>query len=383
MAPLIVKVQLRSQLAAEREKLIKRMEKAVANDPDADIYEVLAKINTLDEFLKDLPKTSWRERRIPAIIVVLCYACIGFGWNTRVDCIGHWTEVAVHVDSEAVEFRTREEISDLIPSVKVVTSAFTIENARLELSGGLPQREPQNEDTLYIAKGATSLNNFSVAAETILDIEKMFGEENVSISIKGRLESNNLTDGMAISTGQVMIEDAIEMEFLDRDENQDFYEGNFHISEFISFEANGQKFKPTRIEFAPEKPLSFGNVAVSSLKFGREISKTNDDQQFVSTIKEGVVSIPSIGTQVELLLGEAIVLEDVQGHLRQVIIDKSISLYFEGRARRIETGSIDRLSNQTPRLLTYFYHNQHLAFLFAAASLVWGSLWSVVRLLGW
>lgn len=378
---MIMRMQLRSQLMAEREKLIQRMETEVATDTEADIYGMLAKINTLDAFLKDPPRTSWRDRRLPAIIVVLCYACISIGWNLTVEKLGHRTKVAVHLDAEAVEFRTGDEIRDLIPSAKVEISALSIENARLELSGGLPQREPNEEDTLYIVQGATSLNNFSVAAEAILDIEKISGEEIVSISIKGNVENEELVDNKNIASGQVMIENAIKMEFLDQDDNQDLYESNFPIPEFISFETNGGKFKPTRIEFSPERPLSFGNIPISSLKFGREVSKTGDDRQFVSTIKTGVVSIPSIGEQVDLLLGEAVALENVRGYLRQVVIDETISVYFEGTASQVKTGSIDGLSDRTPRLLTYLYHNQQLAFLLAAASLVWGSLWSLARLL--
>ena len=54
----------------------------------------------------------------------------------------------------------------------------------------------------------------------------------------------------------------------------------------------------------------------------------------------------------------------------------------ENRADRFTPEQRERFRALLPGYLAYLYHNQQLAFLFAAASFIWGALWSLRRLIG-
>ena len=62
--------------------------------------------------------------------------------------------------------------------------------------------------------------------------------------------------------------------------------------------------------------------------------------------------------------------------------EQALALDLDGTVERVAVGARGRERDVTPSVLAYLYHNQRLAFLFAAASFVWGALWSLRRLIG-
>ena len=311
------------------------------------------------------------KRGVASIVAAFSFVCIAISWTLPIHRFGLLTAVTAHIDAESVTFRTSDEVRDLIPFAGVKNSTLSIENAKLELSGGLPPHEPMDEGSLYIAKGAKSLNNFHVAGGAVLDFEHSFRKEDVSISIKSKNKS----------FGQVIVENDIEIELVSHSGTLELVEQYVDISEFISFEVDDAEFKPARIAFSPELPLTLRNIPISSLKFGHDLSNSRRNNKFVSTIKTGLIDIASIDEQINILPGEDVVLEDAVGYLRHFVIDEAISVRFDGFARRIETGAAINSRDRTPKLLPYLYHNHQLGFLFATACFVGASLWSLRRLL--
>ena len=84
----------------------------------------------------------------------------------------------------------------------------------------------------------------------------------------------------------------------------------------------------------------------------------------------------------------SVILRGLDGYVRQLRVENrdgdedTIAVDLEGTVERVAIGPPGRERDVTPSVLSYLYHNQRLAFLFAAASFVWGALWSLRRLIG-
>jgi len=158
------------------------------------------------------------------------------------------------------------------------------------------------------------------------------------------------------------------------------------IPERMTFTAPQQQGVPATILFEPDGPVMLRDFKVSSLRFGHESAHASEDPMFVSTVREGILRIPDVIENYDLSVGYSVILSGLEGHIQKLLIgedaEDAIVVNFEGTVQRVAVGPQSRERDVTPTLLAYLYHNQRLAFLFTAASFLWGTLWSIRRLIG-
>lgn len=366
--------RLRRALERRRKELAGEVAAQLASRPNADVGQQVSRLEAIDAALKGLPVSRWRAALGPTAMALACLAAVGSAWTIKIDALGLRTGVALAVDAATVNLRVANawEWSDHLRSTD---GRLRIEHAALTFSDpSLAFATLQDDAHLDVEAGSVTLQKLMLEPGTTLTLERTDGEMLAIYATAGRARGIVLINGLTTMTwGET--DDAVPVT------------RQFPIEvapETITFDAQRSQGVPMRIVFPPQGPFTLRDLGVSALRFGREVAKTPGEPVFVSTITNGRLQIPDLGEAYDLSFGYAVTLRDIEGHIRQLQLGDAdaITVNFEGTVEQVAFGPQGRERNVTPNILAYVYHNQRLTFLFAAASFVWGALWSMRRLIG-
>jgi hypothetical protein len=307
-------------------------------------------------------------------MALVCLAAIGSAWTIKVDALGLRTGVVLEVDAATVNLRVANawEWSNHLRSMD---GRLRIEHAALTFSDpSLAFATLPDDANLDVEAGSVTLQKLMLEPGTTLTLERTDGEALAIYATAGGAKGTALIKGMTTMTWRET-DDAV------RETRQ------FAIDvapETITFNAERLQSVPMRIVFQPKGPLTLRDLAVSALRFGREVAEMPGEPVFVSTVREGYLQIPDVAETYDLSVGYVVTLRGLEGHVRQLQVGDAdaIIVNVEGTVEQVAFGPQGRERNLTPNILAYLYYNQRLTFLFAAASFIWGGLWSMRRLIG-
>ena len=366
--------RLRRALKRHREEIAGEVAARLVNEPNADVGQEVARLRAVDTVLEALPVSRWRAALGPAAMALVCLAAVWAAWTITIDALGLRTGVVLTVDAATVNLLVDGDW-EWNDRIQLADGRLRIERATLTFSDPSRAFATLPDDAfLDVEADSVTLQKLTLEPGTALTLERTDSEELTMYVTHGSAAGIVLvngsttltwgeTDGVVPETKQFPIEVAPER---------------------ITFSAERPQGVPARIVFRPRGPLSLRDLKVSGLRFGREVAAVPGEPVFVSTVRDGRLQVPDVGVTYDLSIGYVVILHDLRGYIRQLQVSDAdgIAVDFEGTVERVTFGPQGRERNVTPSVLAYLYHNQRLAFLFAAASFVWGALWSLRRLVG-
>ena len=372
--------EVRGDLERHREQLAGRAAARLAREQDADISQELARLDAIDKILTALPVARWRRLQWPAVAALVCLAAVWALWTVTIDALGVLgvrTGVVLAVQADTVHMRVSGEWEDS-ERVRLADGWVRIERAALTFSDPRQGFATLPDDAWVDVKAAgATLQDLRLEPGTELTLERADGEALAVYATGGGAAGSVLVNGVvSLTWGETDGAAAKTRNF------------RVDVPERMTFSAARQEGVPARIVLEPEGTLALHDLAVSGLRFGREVATEPGEPTFISTVRAGQLRVPDVDESYDLSVGSSVILRGLEGYVRQLRVENragdedTIAVDLEGTVERVAMGPRGRERDVTPSVLSYLYHNQRLAFLFAAASFVWGALWSLRRLIG-
>ena len=363
----------RAQLKQRQRQLVQDAATRLADDPDADISSDMSQINAINDVLRSFPPSTWQRLRRPLAVALACIILAGTAWMVTIDQIGLRSPLSLSAQASSVSVVTRRDWSS---SAAVSLTGSTRPELRIEeasLTFSAPARAFNQLDesmALRAKSGRMELSSLHAPLGTSMTFEKSGGDR-LMLFLRG-----------AGASGHIQLRDDIHLDWRSTADERFSKSFNVSVPERLSFKVATDRIVPTRLTFWPKDQTTFHDIPASRIHFNQE--RTLDDaagSTLVSTLLDGNLHLLDVDQKTPLKRGEQIILEGVEGWIRQLQIGEQIVVDFEGSAKSLALGPKEERRTLTPSLLAYAFHNQRLDFLFVAVSFVWGLLWSLARLI--
>ncbi len=362
---------LRVELQRKRSQLTREVSDRIIRDPQTDVRDDIYRIIALDVILKTLPSPFWKRLWAPLAIGLASLSMVGVAWMVRVDVLGIRTNVLLTAGANTVELTTNREWQ-WSGQIRLPEGKVRIERAYISYSD--PSQAFSAIDDAHRLDveggGYFSLQRLDLKARTRLVLETADGDD-LAVYAWGTGAS-----------GDILVNGDVLVGWVGKSGPSQSMELALQIPEVITFSAANREAIPARVLFGRVPPFSLRDLHVSSIKFGREISQIPGEMAFISTVESGHIRLPSVQGSHDLFTGDKVRLSGLQGRIRRITVGSPITIDFEGTVERLSIGPSGGERDLTPSVLSYVYYNQPLAFLFSAASFLWGMLWSLRRLIG-
>lgn len=357
----------RRRLERQIQSHLRRATAAVKADPGADIDGDLDQIEKYSRLISASRQVDHQERAVATAIGLLCVTLVAATQIIRMPS----TSVTLAVDGTSATFSLAE-------TWRWDNPAAGVEEIRLESFAelGLPPSlmlGPDSAEDSWIdfSGGQLTLATLSIAEGSRVTVETADGATDLFVlggAVGGEL---TLAGELEIAAGS----SAVLPEARRRSSRQ-----ALPLPEIVSFASEGEGIVPARLSIRGGADLSFEDVRVASLSFARETALEPGRSGFVSTIREGVLSISDTGRQVQLRRGDHLEIGGREGaRLVHLTVEDQLQAVFEGRVDRLDIIQAGNRRDLRPTLLEYLYHNERLVFLWSALGLLWGLAWSLRR----
>ena len=314
----------------------------------------------------------------PAVMALVCLAAVWALWTVTIDALGGLrTGVVLAVHAATVDLRVAGEWEGS-ERIRLADGRVRIERAALTFSDPRQGFARLPDDAWVDVKAASAtLQDLRLEPGTELTLERADGEA-LAVYAAGRRGGWQPTGqrGRDPDLGRNGRCDAADQEFSRRGPRAD------------DVQRRATQGMPARIVLRPEGPLALRDLAVSGLRFGREAAPSAGRAHIRLHGSGRTAPGPGCGRELRAVGRLQRDLEWPRG-AGSPTADRgrrrrrdAIAVDLEGTVERVTVGPRGRERDATPSVLAYLYHNQRLAFLFAAASFVWGALWSLRRLVG-
>lgn len=361
---------LRSKLERHRNSLVRSVSDRVICDAEMDVSAEVHRIAVLDKMLSYLPVPIWQRLWSPLFVALACITAVGASWVGTIDQLGIRTGVVLALNAETASFLMDSDWA-LPGRIRLEGQELRIERASLKLSDpALAFGSLGDNARLHVESNSElTLQRLALKSGTEFTLQMADGDK-VTLYAVG-----------AGASGEILINGTSTLEWSEGNAPHQSRTFSLEIPETITFSISGQLTVPARIEFQPTASPVLHNLYVSRLRFGREVAMIYGQPGFVSTIQSGQVRLLDVDQIYDLFPGDGLILHDLKGRVRQAQIGGPISIDLEGTVKQLSVGPRGQERDVTPSVLSYVYHNQQLAFLFSAASFIWGLLWSFRRLI--
>ena len=381
--------ELRRRLTKLREDQVARAAENLAEnaaDPDKALFD---RIRAYDAMLAELPVPWYRTRMLAALIGVLCVTLAGALWSlpapsTRlsfaVEASGarisllpvdrpnedrettsalDWVPYRDIIVSDLNANRIRRlnaspntglrtDFEGSVASLSVLDGEFLLTRLRI-----LPRNQAQKEEPIILDLATLGSLNLSATNAKIRVEGLLFGELNVVVEAQ---------DGQRLKE----YEAAIRVK---------------ELGENLSIYAEASSDEPASLDMIPRTPLEFHNLQISGISFVRREATPEGHGTFLSTIERGELLLPQVEREIKLGRMTRLRLIGLSGTITVLRAGDKLEVAFEGSAKTIEIGPEAYVRDVTPSLLEDIYYNKPLAFFWAAATFLWGVLWSARRLI--
>ncbi|MBY5592694.1 hypothetical protein HFO49_35695 [Rhizobium leguminosarum] len=350
-----------------QKRLTSRATASLAEDPNADIADLLRRIEELNKLKSLLSPNLLMRLLAPLSVGALCLAFLAITLVVRVDAIGLRTPVALDVTAQSVTFVAD---SDWLQESPINLTAGHFRADRFAVSFSDPAKAFETLSTrqwLEANGGNLVLHSLSVrkGSQATVDTSESGQTAIYGTGLRGEIHANGQTTLRWSGPNREMVTGGLDLEG--------------QPPEIFSL-ATAADGPPGRLAFVPKASITIRDLSISALSFGREMQIAPADPRFTSTITAGTLRLPSVDRDIDLSTDRAITFTGLVGRIDSLVVDHKISLRFDGDAKKVLVGSGNGQSDLTPSILAYLYRNQIVTFLFASFTFTWGALWSLTRL---
>ncbi len=354
------------ELEKKREVIFEQeAEKLLATGSDEETKSNLDRIENLSKLLdykKNIISTKRYKRLIPALLLILsCTIVAGLLWSTTKSKI----TVSMKTVSSNVGFTLSQEWS--LPET-VTTDFLRIENfqalnnAELDLSfedqSGNADLEVRGKDivieSLTLEKGA--IIEFDTASNRLYICIKQS-------QVKGAFTVKNMSSLSGKGIKDIEIKDKI-----------------LPFPETIEFGGSGKSRVPINIIFIIKavktgNQLKFEGMKTNLINFLKEVPK--EDQQFISTIKQGEVKLFDVPAEEKIYNGDVVKMDRINLRRLQISCNHDLHVFTEGEVQNLQIGPRGFERDMAPSLLEYIYHNQRFIFFLGVVASLLSALWGI------
>ena len=159
------------------------------------------------------------------------------------------------------------------------------------------------------------------------------------------------------------------------------YQFDDKIPETVLFSSTGYDLIPARLSLRHKRDFVMRNIHVHDrLVFGWNISEYPGEVSFSSTINKGNLVIIDTKKTIALNKGDRLVLNQIDGWIKEIVVNDQIRVHFQGKASQIYLGHPGFVQNLSPTLLQYLYLNEIIVLFFSASGYTWILLWAILDL---
>ncbi len=357
----------RKSLRAQLEGLLKvrsveAAKKALSGIP---LDDDLKKISEIRELLNVTPRSDVRTAYAAGLVAITCLLVASLLWTVRVPK----THVKLVATSESLAITLAQELvwtgnwalgNGLLRLEDMSRIELPPELAHSNLLSGRAWVEIKNRDV--------SLKHLDVKSKGQLALAQSEPKQ-VSISFR-----NASVLGELEVLGKPIVEAGPSP-----DRSVSLVESKFDVPGTVTFFHEAAPV-PATLRAAPESVIEFLNLHVSEISFAKETP--DSDVPFGSGILKGSLTMLSTGETESLNAGSRLRLEGSEGMISRLTISSDgVTVVFDGEVRGAKTGPPGFERQLKPSWLDYLYHQQRLGFFWAAASFLWGLLWSARTLI--
>jgi hypothetical protein len=359
----------RESLRSQMEALLAAQSATAAKKlmADAPADDELKRIEQVERLLKSIPQSNRAAVYTACLVGATCLIVACVLWTARLPT----SHLQLDVTSESVTIRLAKQISW---------------SGDWDLSGGLIRLEDMSR--LEIPPELATENMLSGRAwleggHGNFALRRLEIQAKAELSVKkAELKTLDINSRNAPLLAQLQVFGAPKIEAgRSPGESEKLSEAHFDIPGTITFFHDGAQV-PAILRVTPRGALTLTDLTVEEISFARE--ETDSDTSFRSGIVQGgALTILTTGEkQPPLEAGSRLRLEGVQGVISGLTISgDGIHLVFEGTVRSASLGPPGFERELKPSFLEYIYHQQRLGFFWAAASFLWGLLWSARTLM--
>jgi hypothetical protein len=358
----------REYLRSQMETLLAAQSAAAAKKlmADAPVDDELKRIEQVEKLLKFIPKSNKAAVYTACLVGATCLVVACLLWTVRVPT----SHLQLDITSESVTIGLAKPISW---------------SGDWDLGGGLLRLDDMSR--IEIPPELASDNVLSGRAwlegsNGNFALRRLEIQANAELSVKkAELQSLDINSRNAPLLGQLQVYGAPKIEAgRSPQEAEKLSEARFDIPGTITFFHKAPQV-PAILRVTPRGTLTLAGLPVEAISFARE--ETDSETSFRSGIVRGALTMLTTGEKYPSLeAGSRLRLEGVEGVISELTISgDGIHLVFEGKVHRASLGPPGFERELTPSILDYIYHQQRLGFFWAAASFLWGLLWSARTLI--
>lgn len=347
---------LAAQSAAAAQKLV----------ADAPVDDELKRIEQVERLLKSIPQSNRAAVYTACLVGATCLIVACVLWTARLPT----SHLQLDVTSDGVTIRLAKSVSW---------------SGDWDLNAGLLRLEDMSR--IEIPPELTTRNMLSgrawlEASNSNFALMRLEIQAKAELSVKkAELQTLHINSRNAPLLGQLQVYGAAKIEAgPSPQESEKLSEARFDIPGTVTFFHNGAQV-PAIIRAAPRSALTLAGLEVEGISFAREAN--DSETSFRSGITGGNLTMLTTGEKYPALeAGSRLRLEGVEGVISGLTISgDGIHVVFEGKVRSASLGPPGFERELKPSLLDYIYHQQRLGFFWAAASFLWGLLWSARTLM--
>jgi len=360
---MIGRKNLRAQLEESlRQRSILAAEKSISS---ASIDGDLKYLDEVDRLLKFIPKSNKNILLVATLVGAACLIIASLLWTLK--------PRTVHL-----------QLTAAIDGLTLVLAKDLEWSGTWNLSGGLLRVEEMSKIELppeLTDKNLLTGHAWLEIKRSDIQLKHLFVGKSAQLSIaRNDVKMVDVTAVNAAILGELQVVGSAQMEAGDEPgQSASLAETSFEIPGTVTF-SHGSATAPSFLRTTPKGAISFSDVHVKGLTFAKE----NEDPEapFVSAIKGGKLTIAPTGEKLDLEQGSRLRLKGAEGIVSRLVVSaEGVDLSFEGEAQSAKIGPAGLERELKPSWLEYLYHQQRLGFFWAAATFLWGLLWSARTLI--
>ncbi|MGD9303370.1 MAG: hypothetical protein PVF79_03850 [Desulfobacterales bacterium] len=379
-----MKKSLRSELKAIHQKEANRLARKVLHKPSGDYEAVCRTLKVYKELLSHIPLPWYQRVGLPIAIALICATVVGLGMSMPKTP----TKVILSVQSSGMLAYLENNLTNAyVPNSNLTGELLTVSKITyLRLSPGIASQKPTKPpSTIHLSKGSVIVDKLILSP--MLARKTKNADQQTSLEIQFH---DKLFPTFSLRNGKVTISTRVSGDVqLNRDQSSksdNILAANVidnQLAETMEIIAEGELAKPAEVSLylSDNSALLFRDIAVSDVRFIREVPSRTPDHIKISTIEAGNLTLPDTGKTIVLSPDVFLNLVSFKGRIREMRIADRMSILLEGTSSRVTLGPEGFERDLTPSYIEYLYHHQPLSLFWASLVFIWSLLWGATKLI--
>ncbi|MBN1638557.1 MAG: hypothetical protein JW866_06310 [Ignavibacteriales bacterium] len=156
---------------------------------------------------------------------------------------------------------------------------------------------------------------------------------------------------------------------------------SFNIPEYIKIISDNIVKNVTQLRLRNPEKFNLDNLKIRNLNFLQPINSTDKNNLFTSTITHGNIIVYDTPLNISIQQNEYIDLELKEIKSLEIKYENGLSVFFEGKVKKLSVGHRGFEKNMKPSLLKYLYHNHSLVLFWSGLIFIMSALGGIKSLL--